>query len=93
MYANTSTSSKSDSTLLKAILFNFSPLIPIINLQRNQYPDNHQQFLPNGIQQVFAGLIVSPDSYREEALADLAEEAEHQLVVASSNYKKGKYGL
>ena len=46
-------------------------------LQSNLYPNNHQQNLPNGIQQVLAEFIISPDSYREEALADLSEEVEH----------------
>ena len=88
MYANTSSSSKSDSTLLKAILFKISPFVPIINLQRNQNPDHNHQDFPNGIQQVFTEPVFS-----QVSLAYLAEEAEHWLVVASSNYKKGNYGL
>ena len=52
-------------------------LFQLFTLQRHQNPNHHEQYLPNGIQQVFAELIISPDSYREEALANLAEEAEH----------------
>jgi len=75
MYANSSTSFKSDSTLLKAILLNISPLIPIINLKYNQNTKHYRQNLPNGIHQVFAGFIIG-----KKVLTYLAEEAEYGSV-------------
>jgi hypothetical protein len=50
-------------------------LIPVINLQRNQNPNNYKKNLPNRIQQVFTELIIS-----KKSLTDLAEEAVHGWV-------------
>jgi hypothetical protein len=47
-------------------------LIPIINLQRNQDANDHNENLNDHIQQVFAELVISYKS-----LTYLAEEAEH----------------
>jgi hypothetical protein len=52
--------------------FVFPLFIPVIHLEGNQNPNHYQQDLPNGIQQVFAELVVY-----HESLTYLAEEAEH----------------
>ena len=58
-----------------------SSLIPIIYLKGDQYPDHHQQYLPNRIQQVFAELACPTGLVRrvvgEESLTDLSEEGDH----------------
>jgi hypothetical protein len=56
--------------IVTKILLNFSKeviqslplflfLIPVIDLQRNQDPNHHQQNFPDGIQQVLTELIIS----------------------------------
>jgi hypothetical protein len=58
--------------------------IPVVNPDSHQDTDNHNENLHDHIQQVLAEFIVS-----EEALTDLAEEAEHWLLlITPAKYEK-----
>ena len=58
---------------LGRLLLLFPRLVPVVYLQRYQNPDHHQQDLPDGIQQVFAGAV-----FGQELLAEGAEEFHRQ---------------
>jgi hypothetical protein len=53
-----------------------SLVIPVVYLQGDENPDDHQQDFPYGVQEVPAKL-----RFNDQALSELAEKAKHWLAV------------